>query len=127
MPLLTFSLFISSPPLVDESHGMEPSSTIEIAANDSYGMLTDHNGVDYFHTKGNKENEECKSFFVVSCPSDVNKLHSLLPLQVQIEDCVIKVKELVNVLIQMVIHTLVVMAMVEQEIEGIAGMQFRLQ
>ena len=58
---------------------------------------------------------------------DVHKLHSLLPLQVQIEDCVIKVKELVNVLIQMVIHTLVVMAMVEQEIEGIAGMQFRLQ
>ena len=39
----------------------------------------------------------------------------------------IKVQELVNVLIQMVIHTLVVMAMVEQEIEGIAGMQFRLQ
>ena len=106
---------------------METSSTVEIAATDSYGMLTDHNGVDYFHTKGNKENEECKSFFVVSCPSDVNKLHSLLPLQVQIEDCVIKVKELVNVLIQMVIHTLVVMAMVEQEIEGIAGMQFRLQ
>ena len=56
--------------------------------------------------------------------SDVHKLHSSLLLQVQIEDCVIKVKELVNVLIQMVIHTLVVMAMVEQEIEGIAGMQF---
>ena len=80
-----------------------------------------------FTLKGTRKTKSVSLSLGVSCPSDVNKLHSLLPLQVQIEDCVIKVKELVNVLIQMVIHTLVVMAMVEQEIEGIAGMQFRLQ
>lgn len=52
---------INSPPLVAESIGMEPSSVVEIAADDSYGMLTDHNGVDFFHTKGNKENDECSN------------------------------------------------------------------
>ena len=40
---------------------MEPSSVFEIAADDSYGMLTDHNGVTFFHTKGNKENDECSN------------------------------------------------------------------
>ena len=34
---------------------MEPASVVEIAADDSYGMLTDHNGIDWYHVKGNKE------------------------------------------------------------------------
>jgi hypothetical protein len=29
---------------------MEPSSVVEIAASDSYGMLKDHNDIEYFHT-----------------------------------------------------------------------------
>jgi hypothetical protein len=40
---------------------MEPSSVVEIAADDAYGMLTDHNGVNFFHTKGDKENDECSN------------------------------------------------------------------
>ena len=77
-----------------------------------------------FTLKGTRKTKSVSLSLVFLVLSDVHKLHSSLLLQVQIEDCVIKVKELVNVLIQMVIHTLVVMAMVEQEIEGIAGMQF---
>ena len=40
---------------------MEPSSVVEIAASDSYGMLKDHNDIEYFHTKGDKENDECSN------------------------------------------------------------------
>ena len=59
---ITFtSNFGPLPPLVAESFGMEPSSTVEIAAGDSYGMLTDHNGIVYTHTKGDKENDECSN------------------------------------------------------------------
>jgi hypothetical protein len=49
------------PPLVAESIGMESSSIFEVAADDSYGMLTDQNGATFFHTKGNKENDECSN------------------------------------------------------------------
>ncbi|KAL7546384.1 hypothetical protein ACHAWF_009721 [Thalassiosira exigua] len=49
------------PPLVAEKFGMEPSSVVEVAADDSYGMLTDHNAVDHFHVKGNKEDDECSN------------------------------------------------------------------
>ena len=41
---------------------MEPSSVVEIAASDSYGMLKDHNDIEYFHTKGDKENDECSNY-----------------------------------------------------------------
>ncbi len=50
-----------SPPLVSESFDMEPSSVVEIAADDTYGILTNHNGVDHFHIKGDKENDECSN------------------------------------------------------------------
>jgi hypothetical protein len=40
---------------------MEPSSVVEIAASDSYGMLKDHNDIQYFHNKGDKENDECSN------------------------------------------------------------------
>jgi hypothetical protein len=40
---------------------MEPSSVVEIAADDSFGMLEDHNGIEYFHTQGDKENDECSN------------------------------------------------------------------
>jgi hypothetical protein len=40
---------------------MEPSSVVEIAASDSYGMLKDHNDIEYFHNKGDKENDECSN------------------------------------------------------------------
>jgi len=49
------------PPLVPQSFGMEPSSVVEVAGDKSYGMLTDHNGIDYFAIKGNKENDECSN------------------------------------------------------------------
>ena len=49
------------PPLVAETFGMEPTSVVEIAADNSYGMLTDHNGVNYFAVNGDKENEECSN------------------------------------------------------------------
>ena len=59
---ITFtSNFGPLPPLVAESFGMEPASVIEIAADDSYGMLSDHNDVEYFHVKGDKENDECSN------------------------------------------------------------------
>ncbi|KAL9189485.1 hypothetical protein ACHAXT_009160 [Thalassiosira profunda] len=59
---ITFaSNFGPLPPLVAESYGMEPASVVEIAADDSYGMLTDHNGIDWYHVKGNKENDECSN------------------------------------------------------------------
>lgn len=49
------------PPLVAETYDMDPSSVVEIAATPSFGMLTDHNGVDHFSVKGNKESEECSN------------------------------------------------------------------
>lgn len=49
------------PPLVAEKFGMEPAAVVEVAADDSYGMLTDHNSVNYSHVKGNKENDECSN------------------------------------------------------------------
>ena len=59
---ITFvSNFGALPPLVAESFGMEPSSVVEVAADDSYGVLTDHNGVTHTHVKGNKENDECSN------------------------------------------------------------------
>ena len=58
---LHLPITLRSPPLVAESYDMEPSSVVEVAANDLYGMLTDHNGVDHFHIKGNKENDECSN------------------------------------------------------------------
>mmetsp|Transcript_26838 Transcript_26838/g.48664 ORF Transcript_26838/g.48664 Transcript_26838/m.48664 type:complete len:569 (+) Transcript_26838:363-2069(+) len=59
---ITFtSNFGPLPPIVAESFGMEPSSAVEIAADNSYGMLTDHNGIGHAHTKGDKENDECSN------------------------------------------------------------------
>ena len=55
-----------SPPLVVESFGMESSSVVEVAADSSYGVLTDHNGVAWSHVKGNKENDECSNRGIVS-------------------------------------------------------------
>lgn len=49
------------PPLVPQSFGMEPSSVVEVAGDNSYGMFADHNGIDYFAIKGNKENDECSN------------------------------------------------------------------
>ncbi|KAL7476747.1 hypothetical protein ACHAW6_002583 [Cyclotella cf. meneghiniana] len=49
------------PPLVPESFGLESWSTVEVAADNSYGMLTDHNYVHYFSVKGDKENDECSN------------------------------------------------------------------
>ena len=49
------------PPLVAETFDMDPTSVVEIAASTSLGMLTDHNGVNHFNVKGNKENEECSN------------------------------------------------------------------
>lgn len=49
------------PPLVPEAFGLESSSLVEVAADNSYGMLTDHNGINYFSVKGDKENDECSN------------------------------------------------------------------
>jgi hypothetical protein len=49
------------PPIVPESFGLESWSFVEVAADASYGMLTDHNGVNYFSVKGDKENDECSN------------------------------------------------------------------
>jgi len=49
------------PPLVAETYNMDPASVVEIAASHSFGMLTDHNGVNHFSVKGDKENEECSN------------------------------------------------------------------
>ena len=64
--LNSWHCFYCSPPLVAESYGMEPASVVEIAADDSYGVLTDHNGIDWYHVKGNKENDECSNRGLVS-------------------------------------------------------------
>ena len=78
--------------------------------------------------KGTRKTKSVSLSLLFLAHLDVHKLQLIASLtQVQIEDCVIKVQELVNVLIQMVIHTLVVMDTAEQEIEGIVGMQFRHQ
>ena len=75
--------------------------------------------------KGTRKTKSVSLSLLFLVHLNVHKLQLISSLtQVQIEDCVIKVQELVNVLIQMVIHTLVVMAMAEQEIEGIVGIQF---
>ena len=55
-----------SPPVLAESFGMEPSSVVEVAADNLYGVLTDHNGVVWSHVKGNKENDECSNRGIVS-------------------------------------------------------------
>lgn len=52
--------------MVAESFGMEPASVVEVAADNSYGVLTDHNGVDHTHIKGDKENDECSNRGIVS-------------------------------------------------------------
>jgi len=49
------------PPLVPEKLGLDSSSVVEVAADSTYGMLTDHNGVNYFSVKGDKENDECSN------------------------------------------------------------------
>jgi len=59
---ITFtSNFGPQPPLVAVQFDMAPASVIEIAADNTYGMLTDHTGADYFHVKGNKENDVCSN------------------------------------------------------------------
>jgi len=42
--------------------GAVPTPTsVEIAASNDYGVLTDHNGVTHTHIKGTKENDECSN------------------------------------------------------------------
>lgn len=59
MSASSLAVFGPLPPLVPETFGLESWSTVELAADSSYRMLTDNNGVDYFSVKGNKENDKC--------------------------------------------------------------------
>eukprot|EP00957_Ditylum_brightwellii_P148284 11289900-Ditylum_brightwellii.AAC.1 len=49
------------PPLVAEIHNMNNGAYVEIGADDTTGMMTDDNGVDFFSVKGDKENDECSN------------------------------------------------------------------
>ena len=54
------------PPLVAETFDMESWSVVEVASDNTNGMMTDHNGINHFAVKGNKENDECSNRGIVS-------------------------------------------------------------